>query len=155
MTQQPIRYPLPTVSTEDHEQNIWEVAQEFADRFKATLMQVWEEGMFVFRHAPPARRHDGYMAMTLPDELGMLLDPEYMTKLEAGLVEMPRSVLIPDPFRPPLVDPVTGLQQLAMREGNRWRVLFALPKWWIRMVLSDFRQVHSEAEKRAQNDALG
>ena len=155
MTIPELRQPLPSVQPKDHESNIWEVAQEYADRFKATLEQLWSEGMFVFQSAPPARRHDSYMVMTLPDELGMLLDPEYMTKLEAGLVEMPRSVLIPDPFRPPLVDPVTGLQQLAMREGNRWRVLFALPKWWIRMVLSDFRQVHSEAEKRAQNDALG
>ena len=66
MTQQPIRYPLPTVSPEDHEQNIWEVAQEYADRFKATLEQLWSEGMFVFHSAPPARRHAGYMAITFP-----------------------------------------------------------------------------------------
>ena len=150
MTQAPIRYPLPTVSPEDHEQNIWEVAQEFADRFKATLMQVWEEGYFVFRHAPPARRHDSYMVMTLPDELGMLLDPEYMTKLEAGLAVPPRSVMIRDTMRPPIVDEVTGLEQFAMKEGNRWRTMFALPKWWMRMVLADFREVHGQAEKRAE-----
>ena len=152
MTQQPVRYPLPTVSPEDHEANIWEVAQEFADRFKATLMQLWEEGMFVFRHQPPARRHAGYMSMTLPDELGMLLDPEYMNKLEAGLAVPPRSVMIRDTMRPPIVDEVTGLEQFAMREGNRWRTMFALPKWWMRMVLADFRDVHGQAEKRAEKE---
>ena len=150
MTQQPIRYPLPTVSPEDHEQNIWEVAQEFADRFKATLMQVWEEGYFVFRHAPPVRRHASYMVMTLPDELGMLLDPEYMNKLEAGLAVPPRSVMIRDTMRPPIVDEVTGLEQFAMKEGNRWHTMFALPKWFVRMVLADFREVHGQAEKRAE-----
>src|SRR3990167_5684820 len=142
MTQQPIRRALPVVPPEDHERNIWEVAQERVDRYKATLMQVWEEGYFVFRHQPPARRHDGYMSMTLPDELGMLLDPEYMDKLEAGLANPPRSVMIRDTMRPPIVDEVTGLEQYPKKGGNRWGPLVGAAKWGIGMGLAGFREVH-------------
>ena len=81
------------LSPEEEEELIIEVADDEMELMREALKQVFDDGYIVFGPSVPAKRLAVFKTETLPHELPMLLDPNYLEGLEAGYYPPPQEMV--------------------------------------------------------------
>lgn len=119
-----------TISGARKEELMREVIDKRIERIEEVLRNLAEEGPPIpGKKKTPAERLAGYMRMTMPQEISLVLDPDYEVKLSLGLYPQLQS-----PF---------------------WNLLLSLPRFksgWspFKFHVDDFRKLLLTLEKRIE-----
>ena len=62
-----------------------EAAEEAIEQFEAFLDEVWEHGLFIFPRQKPRVRYAFYASNTLPDDIFVVTNPDYLKLRDAGM----------------------------------------------------------------------
>lgn len=103
------------VEPEEDEEDMREVAQEYADELEEALRDVIENGALIFGPQKPRARLAYYMSATQAEDLKWIMQPDYMKGLRLGAFPPPAS-----PF---------------------WNALAMLPDFCWQHFASDFRKL--------------
>lgn len=76
---------LMSLGPTDQQEVLQEVATEFAERYEADLTEVLERGALTFGLTDGPARLAQYRAQTLPDDIPLILDPEYLKLRGEGM----------------------------------------------------------------------
>mgnify|MGYP001570445773 CR=1 FL=1 len=79
------------VTPEENEEDIRDVAREYSERLETTLREVIDEGAVIFGKSKPANRLRAFLDLTLIQDVPLVLNPDYMKALKAGLAPLPAS----------------------------------------------------------------
>lgn len=145
---------------EVQERSLKEIAEQWADRLKESLLTALDEGWLIFKKARPQERLAGYMANTLSQDMPFVLNPEYRNLLDAGLappllcVQMDEARKVAEvQAQKLLVDAqAMGLQadapQLPPAPPMLWVYIMDLPPYVFERLSRDFAHVLKAAADR-------
>ena len=63
-----------------------EAAEEAIEEFKEFLKEVWNHGLFIFPRQKPRVRYAFYASNTLPDDIFVVTNPDYLKLRDEGLM---------------------------------------------------------------------
>ena len=122
-----------------------EVCKQAAEDYDAALHRSRDEGWIIWASAPPRQRLQGYRTVTFPQDVGLVLTPDYVKLYRQGAAPELTSVQYWRAWEesgvaiPPEAQPYF-----------HWALLLLLPDWVFEDAAADFRRLAQAEEQRQE-----